>query len=167
MQLTDVAEHIYRSTLNMSNLNTANKREGRSRPYNFVENDFATTDATKWKLGFIVNMIWNDNCILQFYKLRKTNKLQFLLTSRLKSVELNQRNVRKRRRERNDVVMMMMMKEMMKMIMNIFSCVTAGWQKTKTLGKSWENWCRIQSLAWKDGRLCQVKYSFLSKRFPI
>ena len=56
----------------MSNLNTANKREGRSRPYNFVENDFATTDATKWKLGFIVNMIWNDNCILQFYKLRKT-----------------------------------------------------------------------------------------------
>ena len=31
-------------------------------------------------------------------------------------------------------MVMMMMKEMMKMIMNIFSCVTAGWQKTKTLG---------------------------------
>ena len=73
----------------MNNLNTANRREGRSRPYHIVENDFATTDATKWKLGFIVNMIWNDNCILQFYKLRETNKLQFLLTSRLKSVELN------------------------------------------------------------------------------
>ena len=76
----------------MSNLNTANKREGRSRLYHIVENDFASTDATKCKLGYIANLI----CILQFYKLtwnttqvKQSNRLQFLLSNVYSKVEIS------------------------------------------------------------------------------
>ena len=47
--MTDVIEYVRRSTLNMTNVNTAHKRKGRSRLYHIVENDFATTVKAKWK----------------------------------------------------------------------------------------------------------------------
>ena len=45
-------ECVRRSTLNITNLNTTNKRKGKSRLYHIVDNDRTTTVATKWKLGF-------------------------------------------------------------------------------------------------------------------
>ena len=50
IKVTDVMEYMRRSTLHMTNLNTANKRKCRSSLYHIVENDFATTFTTKWKL---------------------------------------------------------------------------------------------------------------------
>ena len=74
--MTDVIEYVRRSTLNMTNLNTACKEsestpsrarvsraprtavenqnaahEAGSRLYHIVENDFCTTVTTKWKVG--------------------------------------------------------------------------------------------------------------------
>ena len=49
IKVTDVIEYVRRSTLDMTNLNEAHKREGRSRLYHIIENDFPTTVATKWK----------------------------------------------------------------------------------------------------------------------
>ena len=42
IKVTDVIEYVRRSTLNMTNLNTAHKRKGRSTLYHIVENDFVT-----------------------------------------------------------------------------------------------------------------------------
>ena len=53
-KVTDVIEYVRRSTLNMTNLNAAHKRKGRSTLYHIVQNDFAMTVTTKWKLGFRV-----------------------------------------------------------------------------------------------------------------
>ena len=50
--MANVTEYVRRSTLNMTNLNPAYKRKGRPRLYNIVENDFAGTVTTKWKLDF-------------------------------------------------------------------------------------------------------------------
>ena len=39
---------------NMTNVNTSTKEKGRSKLYqivNYIENDFAVTVMTKWKLG--------------------------------------------------------------------------------------------------------------------
>ena len=51
--MTDVIEYARRSTLYMTNLNTANKRQIDVTLYHIVENDFATTFTTEWKLGLI------------------------------------------------------------------------------------------------------------------
>ena len=50
--MTGVIEYGRRSTLSVTNMNTAHKRKGRSRLYNIVENDFATAVTTKWKLVY-------------------------------------------------------------------------------------------------------------------
>ena len=50
--MTDVTEYVQRLTLNMTKLNTAHKRKGRSRLYHIVENDFTATVTAKWKLDF-------------------------------------------------------------------------------------------------------------------
>ena len=43
IKVTDVIEYVRRSTLSMTNLNTAHKRQGTSRLYHIVENDFSAT----------------------------------------------------------------------------------------------------------------------------
>ena len=40
-----MTEYVHRSTFNMTNLNTAHKRQDRFRLYHIVQNDFATTIA--------------------------------------------------------------------------------------------------------------------------
>ena len=39
---------------NMTNLNTGNNRKGGSKLSHIVENDFAVTVMTKWKLGLTI-----------------------------------------------------------------------------------------------------------------
>ena len=49
---TDVIERVRRSTLNMTNVNTAHKSKGGFRQNRIVENDFATTLYDQMKLRF-------------------------------------------------------------------------------------------------------------------
>ena len=74
--MTDVIEYVRRSTPNMTNLNVAHKRKGISRLYHIVEDDFAKTVTTKWKLGFIVKQLplLPTPLLLLWIKLRYHNR---------------------------------------------------------------------------------------------
>ena len=60
IKVTDVIEHVRRSTLNMTNLNTlVHKRKGRSRLYHSVEKVFVVTVCLSTKLAIHdVNINW-------------------------------------------------------------------------------------------------------------
>ena len=54
--MTDVIEYVRRSTLNMTNLNTGHRRKGGPRQTHIVDNDFARTVTTTWKLGLNISI---------------------------------------------------------------------------------------------------------------
>ena len=63
--MTNVIEYARRFTLNMTNLNKAHKRKGRSRLYRIVENDFATTVTTKRSVrSSVVNILKCVNAVI-------------------------------------------------------------------------------------------------------
>ena len=51
VKVTDMIEHVRRSTLIMTNLNTTHKSKDNFRLYHIVENDFATTVTVNLKLS--------------------------------------------------------------------------------------------------------------------
>ena len=55
-QVTDMIEYVY-ADLHLANLNTAHKRKGRSRLYQIVENDFATTVKLNENMALILASI--------------------------------------------------------------------------------------------------------------
>ena len=56
--MTDVIEYVRRSTLNIIKLSTAHiKVDLHYHRYHIVENNFATTVTTKWKLGLTIVLL--------------------------------------------------------------------------------------------------------------
>ena len=52
INVTDVIEYVHRSTLKMTNLNTAHQEKIDLDYYYIVQDDFASTVTIKWKPGF-------------------------------------------------------------------------------------------------------------------